>query len=214
MLLSTVQWQRVHGTHSDLEAVTARIYSCWKYGATNVAPTQRDRPLLRWRGGPILKHVHVQKIFYFLLFLVGWDWVHLVLRPLLAYCTSPNVQKIIKILVMDLLETEARNDCAGKGHQQSVRPTYQSLKNWTRPTWHTPATPSSLIDPSKGESAFNYDLTGNKPHICYEVNSANDVRIMCRCLFWEAIEADRLSLSLSLSYLTLNHVEYTIITAH
>jgi hypothetical protein len=25
-----------------------------------------------------------------LLFLVGWDWVHLVLRPLLAYCTSPR----------------------------------------------------------------------------------------------------------------------------
>jgi hypothetical protein len=24
-----------------------------------------------------------------LLSLVGWDWVHLVLRPLLAYCTSP-----------------------------------------------------------------------------------------------------------------------------
>jgi hypothetical protein len=27
---------------------------------------------------------------YFLLLLVGWDWVHLVLRPLLAYCTSPR----------------------------------------------------------------------------------------------------------------------------
>jgi hypothetical protein len=27
---------------------------------------------------------------FFLLFLVGWDWVHLVLRPLLAYCTSPR----------------------------------------------------------------------------------------------------------------------------
>jgi hypothetical protein len=26
----------------------------------------------------------------FLSFLVGWDWVHLVLRPLLAYCTSPR----------------------------------------------------------------------------------------------------------------------------
>jgi hypothetical protein len=26
----------------------------------------------------------------FLLFLVGWGWVHLVLRPLLAYCTSPR----------------------------------------------------------------------------------------------------------------------------
>jgi hypothetical protein len=28
--------------------------------------------------------------YYFLLLLVGWDWVHLVLRPLLAYCTSPR----------------------------------------------------------------------------------------------------------------------------
>jgi hypothetical protein len=28
--------------------------------------------------------------FFLLLFLVGWDWVHLVLRPLLAYCTSPR----------------------------------------------------------------------------------------------------------------------------
>jgi hypothetical protein len=27
---------------------------------------------------------------FFFLFLVGWDWVHLALRPLLAYCTSPR----------------------------------------------------------------------------------------------------------------------------
>jgi hypothetical protein len=27
---------------------------------------------------------------FFLLLLVGWDWVHLVLRPILAYCTSPR----------------------------------------------------------------------------------------------------------------------------
>jgi hypothetical protein len=26
----------------------------------------------------------------FSLFLMGWDWVHLVLRPLLAYRTSPG----------------------------------------------------------------------------------------------------------------------------
>jgi hypothetical protein len=24
-----VQWQRVHSAHRDLDAVTARIYSCW-----------------------------------------------------------------------------------------------------------------------------------------------------------------------------------------
>jgi hypothetical protein len=45
--------------HSDLDAVTARIYSCSNYGATNVAPTYKDRPLLRRRGGPISKHVRV-----------------------------------------------------------------------------------------------------------------------------------------------------------
>jgi hypothetical protein len=27
---------------------------------------------------------------YCFLLLVGWDWVHLVLQPLLAYCTSPR----------------------------------------------------------------------------------------------------------------------------
>jgi hypothetical protein len=38
---------------------------------------------------------------FFLLFLVGWDWVHLVLRPLLAYCTSPRWQmmEIVEKLV-------------------------------------------------------------------------------------------------------------------
>jgi hypothetical protein len=40
-------------------------------------------------------------IIYFLLFLVGWDWVHLVLRPLLAYSTSPRryVTVIVELLV-------------------------------------------------------------------------------------------------------------------
>jgi hypothetical protein len=28
-----VQWQRIHTVHSDLDAVTARIYPCWNYGA-------------------------------------------------------------------------------------------------------------------------------------------------------------------------------------
>jgi hypothetical protein len=46
MLLSVVQWQRVHRVRSDLDAVTARIYSCWNCGATNVAPTQKHRLLL------------------------------------------------------------------------------------------------------------------------------------------------------------------------
>jgi hypothetical protein len=30
-----------------------------------------------------------------LLFLMGWDWVHLVLRPLLAYCTSPRLYMMV-----------------------------------------------------------------------------------------------------------------------
>jgi hypothetical protein len=37
MLLGTVQWQREHRVHTDLDAATARIY-----GATNVASTYRE----------------------------------------------------------------------------------------------------------------------------------------------------------------------------
>jgi hypothetical protein len=38
-----------------------------------------------------IKQLQYYYYYYFLLlFLVGWDWVHLVLRPLLAYCTSPG----------------------------------------------------------------------------------------------------------------------------
>jgi hypothetical protein len=40
MLLSTVQWQRVHRAHSDLDAVTARVYSrCNKRSAYTERPT-------------------------------------------------------------------------------------------------------------------------------------------------------------------------------
>jgi hypothetical protein len=46
MLLSVVLYQSMHRVHSDLDAVTARIYSCWNYGATNVTPTQKHRPPL------------------------------------------------------------------------------------------------------------------------------------------------------------------------
>jgi hypothetical protein len=42
MLLSIVQWQRIHRIHTDPDAVTARIYSCWDCGATNVAPSYCD----------------------------------------------------------------------------------------------------------------------------------------------------------------------------
>jgi hypothetical protein len=41
-------------------------------------------------------------LFCFLLFLVGWGWVHLVLRLLLAYCTSPNWE--MRMIVEQLVE--------------------------------------------------------------------------------------------------------------
>jgi hypothetical protein len=59
MLLSTVQWQSVHRVHSDPDPVTARIYSFWNYGATNLAPAQKQRPLLRRKRGPFSKHIDV-----------------------------------------------------------------------------------------------------------------------------------------------------------
>jgi hypothetical protein len=49
--LRIMQCQRVYSAHKDLDDVTARISSCWNYGATNVAPPQKDRPLpsSKWR---------------------------------------------------------------------------------------------------------------------------------------------------------------------
>jgi hypothetical protein len=46
------------------------------------------KPLI-FSGNVLLKD-DIVWILWFFLFLVGWDWVHLVLRPLLAYCTSPR----------------------------------------------------------------------------------------------------------------------------
>jgi hypothetical protein len=39
--VSIVQWQKLRRAHNDLDPVTARVYtySCWNYGATNVAST-------------------------------------------------------------------------------------------------------------------------------------------------------------------------------
>jgi hypothetical protein len=84
----------LYRVYSDLDAVTARMYSCWNCGATKVAPTEKDRPLPRRRRGPIFKHVHVKER--------------------------------MKILVMDLEESDARNDCAGEGVGSNVYywPTY------------------------------------------------------------------------------------------
>jgi hypothetical protein len=44
MLFSTVQWQRKHRVHSEVDAVTARFYSCWNYSATYVVPPYEDGP--------------------------------------------------------------------------------------------------------------------------------------------------------------------------
>jgi hypothetical protein len=41
--------------------MTGRTDSCWNYDARDVAPTYKDRPLLRRRGGPISKHVYIQE---------------------------------------------------------------------------------------------------------------------------------------------------------
>jgi hypothetical protein len=46
----------LHRVHSDLDAVTLQKYSCWNYGVTNVAPTQKDRPLPLKKRSPTPKH--------------------------------------------------------------------------------------------------------------------------------------------------------------
>jgi hypothetical protein len=86
MLLSIVQWQRVNRVHSDLDAVTARIYSCNKLRAY----TERLTPFSSKR------RPHFER----------------------RTCLGKN-----KNLVMDLEETETRNDCAGEGQHQFNRPT-------------------------------------------------------------------------------------------
>jgi hypothetical protein len=40
--------------YSDLDAMTAQIYLCWNYSATNVAPTQKDLPLPHPKGDQFL----------------------------------------------------------------------------------------------------------------------------------------------------------------
>jgi hypothetical protein len=38
----------------------------------------------------VTEYINIRTLIFFLLFLVRWDWVRLLLRPLLAYCTSPR----------------------------------------------------------------------------------------------------------------------------
>jgi hypothetical protein len=92
--LSIVQWQRVHRAHSDLDSVIARMYSCWNYGAANVAPTQKDRPL------PSSKR-----------------------RPNLKTHTSYMPSREQKSWLLISRRPEVRIDCAGEGQQQFNRPT-------------------------------------------------------------------------------------------
>jgi hypothetical protein len=63
---------------------------CHCYVNVSVDHTNSALPVHNWYDRMSIKSVSVIKMLFFLLFLVGWDWVHLVLRPLLAYCTSPR----------------------------------------------------------------------------------------------------------------------------
>jgi hypothetical protein len=47
-------------------------------------------PIFRYHSQPGLEGPLCVLSFLLLLLLLGWDWVHLALRPLLAYCTSPR----------------------------------------------------------------------------------------------------------------------------
>jgi hypothetical protein len=64
--------------------------------------------------------------YFLLLFLVGWDWVHLVLRPLLAYCTSARWQMVV--IVEQLMEWELAGEAEIVGENLST----------TNPTWPDP----------------------------------------------------------------------------
>jgi hypothetical protein len=62
MLLRIVQWQRVHSAHRDLDAVTARIYLCYMYGATNVAPSLKDRLLPPSKRKPHFANTYMSRM--------------------------------------------------------------------------------------------------------------------------------------------------------
>jgi hypothetical protein len=75
-------------------------------------------------------------ILFLLLFLVGWDWVHLVLRSLLVYCTNPQ-------MIDD-------GDCGaiggmtiGRGNRSIREKTFPSATlSTTNPTWADPGSNS------------------------------------------------------------------------
>jgi hypothetical protein len=56
-----VQWHRIHRPHRDLDSVTVRISSWKNYGATNVAPPQKDRPLPSSKRKPHFSNTYMSR---------------------------------------------------------------------------------------------------------------------------------------------------------
>jgi hypothetical protein len=80
-ILETINKQEVLGRTNPLLSIdTTEVRWC-------VVSTLRSDPEIWARQFWISGTREI--IIIFLLFLVGWDWVHSILRPLLAYCTSP-----------------------------------------------------------------------------------------------------------------------------
>jgi uncharacterized membrane protein len=67
----------------------------------------------------------------FLLLLVGWDTVHLVLRPLLAYCTSPRWQ--MRVIVEQLVEWRLAGETEVLGETLPQRYFVHHKSHMTRP---------------------------------------------------------------------------------
>jgi hypothetical protein len=59
-------------------------------------------------------------LFFLLLFLLGWDWVHLVLRPLISHCTSPRWY--VTVIVEQLMEWKLAGEAKVLGENQLQRP--------------------------------------------------------------------------------------------
>jgi hypothetical protein len=96
-LLSSELWRReIRGKFNDVseERTASILFLLTTWLGLLFDPSRRRQCFSseRWRtsNGPHGITPLRVPYFFLLLFLVGWDWVHLVLRPLLAYCTSPR----------------------------------------------------------------------------------------------------------------------------